>query len=173
MTFIKVDYYDQLNMDDGAGWRDCFSATAAMIASFYGKVHGENEYNHLRQRYGDSTSADAQLQALRHLGLNAHYATDGNRANLCQRLDKGEPVGIGVLHHGPYTNPSGGGHWLLAVGYNDETGQLVVNDPYGEMDVTNGGYCSNHNGSAQHYSWAHILPRWCVDGTGGWYLYVE
>jgi ABC-type bacteriocin/lantibiotic exporter with double-glycine peptidase domain len=171
MTYIKVPYYDQLNMDDGQGWRDCFSATSAMIAAHYGKVHGENEYNHLRQRYGDSTSAQSQLQALRHLGLDAHYATDGTQKSLCGLLDSGKPVGIGVLHHGPFTSPTGGGHWILAVGYTDT--HLVVNDPYGEMDVTNGGYVSNHNGSSQHYSWAHILPRWMVGGTGGWYLYVN
>jgi hypothetical protein len=106
MTYIKVPYYDQLNMDDGQGWRDCFSATSAMIAAHYGKVHGENEYNHLRQRYGDSTNPQAQLQALRHLGLDAHYATDGTQKSLCGLLDGGKPVGIGVLHHGPFTAPT-------------------------------------------------------------------
>lgn len=171
MTYLKVPYFDQLNMDDGEGWRDCFSATSAMIAAFNNKVHDENTYNHLRQKYGDSTNSMAQLGALRHLGLDAHYATDGTKERLMEIIDGGQPVGIGILHHGPYTQPSGGGHWILAVGFTDT--HLVVNDPYGELDVTNGGYVSNHNGSSQHYTWAHLLPRWMVDGTGGWYLYAR
>ena len=74
---LPVPWYDQLAMDDGQGWRDCFSASSAMLAAFWHREPDENTYNHLRQRYGDSTSSEAQLDALRHLGLQAEFRTDG------------------------------------------------------------------------------------------------
>ena len=35
---IPVPYFCQLNMDDGSGWRDCFSTTCAMIAAWKGQA---------------------------------------------------------------------------------------------------------------------------------------
>ena len=61
-------------IDDGQGWRDCFSASSAMLAAYWHRIGNENAYNQLRQRYGDSTSAEAQLSALRQLGLQAGNA---------------------------------------------------------------------------------------------------
>jgi hypothetical protein len=161
-----VPYYD------GQGWRDCFSATCAMIAAWAGKVSGENEYNHIRQRHGDSTVAGSQIGALSDLGLTAHYATNGSKAKLISLLDQGKPVGTGILHHGQASSPSGGGHWMLIVGH-DADGVIAL-DPYGELNVSNGTWAQQGSGGDHvHYSWKNWLPRWEVAGGDGYYIYVD
>jgi ABC-type bacteriocin/lantibiotic exporter with double-glycine peptidase domain len=155
-------------MGDGQGWRDCFTASSAMLAAYWGKEPNEDSYNRVRQCYGDSTSSEAQLQALRSLGLQAQFATDGTFELLQREIDAGRPVAVGWLHHGPASAPSGGGHWTVVIGY-DATG-VIMNDPNGNCDLVNGGYPSNHDGAHQHYSFRNWGPRWRVNGTGGWYL---
>jgi GH24 family phage-related lysozyme (muramidase) len=168
---LNVPWFDQLAMDDGQGWRDCFSASSAMLAAYWGREPNEDDYNALRQQYGDSTSAEAQLAALRHLGLQAEFRTDGSLNNLKAEIDAGRPVAVGWLHHGTPAAPSGGGHWTVVIGY-DETG-VIMNDPYGSCDLVNGGYPENHNGAHQHYSYANWEPRWRPEGSGGWYLVAQ
>jgi hypothetical protein len=173
---IPVPYFCQLNMDDGSGWRDCFSATCAMIAAWKGKVPpttaGENQYNHIRQKHGDSTVAGAQLAALSELGLTAHYATNGTKAKLIELLDQGIPVGTGILHHGQAQSPTGGGHWMLAVGYNNLG--VLCNDPFGELNVASGTWARQGSGGDHvTYSWKNWLPRWEVAGGDGYMLHVS
>lgn len=165
---LKVPYDDQLLMADGQGWRECFSASSAMLAQYWGKEPNENVYDKLRARYGDSTEAAAQLGALRSLGLDAHYQTNGTVAMLQQEIDAGRPVAVGWLCDGPVSAPSGGGHWIVVIGYDDKG--FFVNDPYGNCDLVNGGYLSHHDGAGLHYSFLNWVPRWRVDGTGGWML---
>ena len=169
---IKVPYFCQLQMDDGQGWRDCFSATCAMIAAWKGKVSDENTYNHIRQKHGDSTVAGSQTAALSELGITAHYATNGTKAKLIELLDKGIPVGCGVLHHGQASSPTGGGHWMLIVGH-DADGVIAL-DPYGNLDVVNGTWAqAGAGGDHVHYSWHNWLPRWEVAGGDGYFLWAE
>jgi GH24 family phage-related lysozyme (muramidase) len=165
---LPVPWFDQLLMGDGQGWRDCFTASSAMLAAYWGKEPNEDSYNRVRQCYGDSTSSEAQLQALRSLGLQAQFGTDGTFELLQREIDAGRPVAVGWLHHGPASAPSGGGHWTVVIGY-DATG-VIMNDPNGSCDLVNGGYPSNHDGAHQHYSFKNWGPRWRVNGTGGWYL---
>ena len=165
---LAVPWFDQLLMGDGQGWRDCFTASSAMLAAYWGKEPNEDSYNQVRQRFGDSTSSEAQLQALRSLGLHAQFGTDGSIELLQREIDAGRPVAVGWLHHGPASAPSGGGHWTVVIGY-DASG-VIMNDPYGSCDLVNGGYPQNHNGAHQHYSFQNWGPRWRVNGTGGWYL---
>jgi len=165
---LKVPYCDQLRMDDGQGWRECFSASSAMLAMYWGKELNENNYDKLRSRYGDSTTSEAQLEALRSLGLTANFQTDGTATLLKQEIDAGRPVAVGWLCDGPVLAPSGGGHWIVIIGYDDSG--FFVNDPYGNCDLAAGGYLSHHDGGGLHYSYQNWLPRWRVDGTGGWLL---
>jgi GH24 family phage-related lysozyme (muramidase) len=165
---LNVRWYDQLAMNDGQGWRDCFSASSAMLATYWGKEPNEDDYNSLRQCYGDTTSAEAQLAALRHLGLQAEFRTDGTLQTLWDEIDAGRPVAVGWLHHGPPSDPGGGGHWTVVIGY-DASG-VIMNDPYGSCDLVNGGYPQNHDGARQHYSYRNWEPRWRPQGSGGWYL---
>jgi GH24 family phage-related lysozyme (muramidase) len=168
---LNVPWFDQLAMDDGQGWRDCFSASSAMLAAYWGKEPNEDDYNALRQQYGDSTTSEAQLAALRHLGLKADFRTDGTLQTIKSEIDAGRPVAVGWLINGPPSAPSGGGHWTVVIGY-DASG-VIMNDPYGSCDLVNGGYPANHNGAHQHYSYANWEPRWRPQGSGGWYLVAQ
>ena len=169
---ISVPYFCQLQMDDGQGWRDCFSATCAMLAAWKGKVPDENTYNHIRQKHGDSTAAASQIAALSDLGLTAHYATTGTRAKLVELLDRGIPVGTGILHHGQASAPTGGGHWMLVIGHNEHG--VICLDPYGDLNVANGTWVTQGSGGDHvTYSWKNWLPRWEVAGGDGYMLWVE
>jgi len=139
-----------------------------MLAAYWGCEADEDDYDIVRERYGDSTSAEAQLAALRHLGLKAEFGTDGTVEMLRQEIDSGRPVATGWLCDGPVSAPKGGGHWIMVIGY-DERG-FVVNDPYGNCDLISGGYLSHDDGAGLHYSYRNWVPRWRPEGTGGWYL---
>ncbi|MEB3317638.1 MAG: C39 family peptidase [Cyanobacteriota bacterium] len=172
---LQVAYFDQMLMDDGQGWRDCFSASCAMLAYFWGKLKAKdgNAYNHIRQKYGDSTDSNAQLQALRSLGLHPEFRTDGKPENLKAEIDAGRPVAVGWLHHGHVTAPSGGGHWTVVIGYDDRG--FWMNDPYGSCDLVGGSYPGGGNpndeiGKRENYSYKNWLPRWMPAGSAGWYL---
>jgi len=168
-NLLKVPYCDQMGLADGQRyWREGFSASSAMLAMYWGKEPNEIVYEKLRRRYADSSSAETQLDALRSLGLKADFHTDGTTMLLKQEIDAGRPVAVAWLCDGPVSAPSGGGHWSVIVGY-DETG-FVANDPYGICDLVDGGYLSNRDGVRIHYSYQYWVPRWRVEGTGGWML---
>lgn len=170
---LDVPYLHQQDMAQD-GWRKCFTTTAAMIAEHVGAeprgLAGELAYDHVRERYGDTTTAQAQLAALRHIGLEAHYGTDGTKQKIIELLNQGHPVGLGMLHHGSTAHPTGG-HWILAIGYTST--HCIVHDPYGEQDLVNGTWVrQGSGGAAVKYSWANLLPRWMPGGSGGWYLWA-
>jgi hypothetical protein len=168
---LSVKWQSQLDNKSGTGYRECFSSSCAMLAMYWNKVANDDAYNAIRSKYGDSTDAQAQLLALRSLGLKANFHTDGTPAKLEAEIDAGRPVAVGWLHHGPASNPSGGGHWTVITGYTAT--HWVHNDPNGEADLVNGGYTPNTNGAGKLYSRKNWNPRWMVGGSGGWYLTCE
>ena len=59
----------------------------------------------------------------------------------------------------------------MAVGYDAEN--LIAHDPYGELDVVNGGYPKTGGtyGKFIKYSWKNWVPRWSVaNNEDGWGL---
>ena len=106
--YLKVPYQSQLDNASGTGYRECFSSSCAMVAMYYGKVNNDDEYNLIREKYGDSTDAAAQCQALRELGLEARFVTNGTTDDVRHLLEKGQPVPVGWLHKGPVGAPTGG-----------------------------------------------------------------
>ena len=112
---LDVPYCAQLDNPSGQGYRECFSSSCAMVALFWGVIKEENEYHRLRPQYGDSTDPIAQVRTLRALGLNAEFKQVGSKENIMASIDAGRPAPLGFLHHGHYTAPTGGGHWLTAI----------------------------------------------------------
>jgi hypothetical protein len=143
-----------------------------MVAMYYGKIENDDAYNLVRQKYGDSTDAQAQVRALRSLGLEANFISNGTTCDIRECIDAGRPVPVGWLHHGSASAPSGGGHYSVVTGYNDKA--WIVNDPNGEANLSGGGYTSNTDGSNQSYSFKNFNPRWIVEGEGsGWYMDIR
>jgi hypothetical protein len=171
---LNVPYEYQLDNQSQRGYRECFSSTCAMIAEYYGKVKNDDEYNKIRARYGDTTDKDVQIAALRSLGLQARFITNGNYALLENEIRNGRPVAVGWLHQGTSKNPSGFGHWTCCIGFTPDA--FVHNDPNGEADMVNGGYVihSKSSGKAVRYSRKNWLPRWECEGKNtGWAILVS
>ena len=170
---LKVPYEYQNDNTSGTGYRECFSSSCAMIARYHGKVKNDDEYNAIRSKFGDTTLAEAQLAALRSLGLQARYVSNCAPGLLESELRQGRPVAVGWLHKGPAQSPSGGGHWSVIIGFTDAD-HWIVNDPNGEADLINGGYVSNKGGAGILYSKERFNRRWMPDGAAtGWALLVK
>lgn len=168
-------YYPQTDSRTSHGSRMCFSSTCAMGLKFLlpDSLKGSNADDDYLKRvlqFGDTTESTAQIKALKTYGVEAKFYTNGSRKTIESEIDKGYPVAVGFLHHGPSYAPRGGGHWILAVGYTEH--HIICHDPYGELDNVNGGYAKiGQGGKEVRYSWKNWLPRWEVDGPStGWYL---
>jgi hypothetical protein len=169
-VLLTVPYFQQHDNASGQGARECASSAAAMVAAFWGKVANDDAYNTIRARFGDTTIVDAQVAALRSLGLDARFRTDGTPALLEQEIRAGRPVLVGWLHQGPVSRPTGGGHWTVVIGF--DTMHWVHHDPNGEADLVNGGYVNHTNGRKIRYTRRNWERRWRPDGAG-WVVLVR
>lgn len=169
---LNVPYELQHDNASGTGYRECFSSSCAMVAVYHGRLEGgDNAYNKIRGKYGDTTNAQAHIQALRSLGFDARLITKANASWLRKELQAGFPTPVGWLHKGPLSAPSGGGHWSVAIGYNGDS--WIHHDPNGEADIVNGGYVNKFGGRQVTYS-RRWLRRWEADGAStGWAMLVH
>lgn len=168
---LKVPYFSQRDNASGQGDRECFSSSCAMVAAFYGKVKGDDEYNTIRARFGDTTNSSVQAKTLQSLGLKPSFTQKFNLENLKKELDAGRPVAVGWLHHSNYRRPSGSGHWTVAVGYDKDS--VIMHDPFGTADLAHGGYTSSGGGKFAKFPTKLWLPRWEVKGGDGWAMMVR
>lgn len=174
---LNVPYYSQRDSGlAGQAQRMCFSSSCAMLLAYLrpGAIVGANAddlYLITLKQYGDTTDPQAQLKTLASYGVRARFVQNAGWADIERQINRGVPVPCGFLHHGPSSKPSGGGHWLTVRGYTAEA--MIVNDPWGEMDVAGGRYLNNKGGNLR-YSRRHWGPRWMVEGAGtGWAIIAE
>jgi hypothetical protein len=173
----KVPYFSQRDSTiAGQAMRMCFSSSCAMLAAYLrpSELRGpaaDDIYLRRLQKYGDTTSASAQLETLESYGIRARFVQNCSWEDLQRQIDNGIPTPCGFYHHGPSTAPSGGGHWLTVIGYTDSA--VIVHDPFGEMDVVRGTYISS-KGARQAYSRKNWGPRWLAEGPkSGWAILAE
>ncbi len=167
---LALPFFDQTN-DGPDGWRHCQSSSVAMNLAFLGVPGIKDDLDYLKvvQRHGDTTQQAAHVAALRELKAPGRFISSCSMERAKAELDRGFGLAFGILHHGPVTAPNGGGHYIAIRGY-DATGWLV-HDPYGELDLTNGGWAHQGQGAGrnQHYSYANTNPRWLAEGpSSGW-----
>ena len=169
---LPVKYFWQ--QDNGPnGWRQCQTSSIAMCLNYL-KVPGiDDDVDYLKvvQRYGDTTLQSSHQQALNELGVPARFRTDGSKQDLIDRIDAGFPCPIGILHHGPVSAPSGGGHYICLIGYTDT--HAVCHDPFGELSLVEGSWAATgqQDGKSVKYSWKNLLPRWDLNNgvKDGWW----
>ena len=167
---LNVPYFSQRDNYRDAS-RTCFSSSCAMLTEFLKPgtlpgAKGDDKYVEQVFKRGDSTDASVQIQTLKHFGVAARFVTNGTFNLLDSQLSQGIPVPIGILHHGPKSAPSGGGHWLTVIG--KDGSNYICNDPWGEIDNATGTYPST-NGKRVKYSKDLLKARWTVEGDGsGW-----
>lgn len=168
---LRVPYFMQRDSATRHALRMCFSSSCAMLletlrpGTLVGP-NGDDAYLGRVLRYGDTTDANAQLKALASYGVQASFTQSASWVVVQRQIDKGIPVPLGFLHHGPVTNPGGGGHWLCCIGYTADA--LIVHDPFGDCDLVAGRHVNNW-GARLRYSLQNFGPRWMVEGPGtGW-----
>lgn len=153
------------------GWRQCQTSSIAMCLRYL-RVRGirdDVDYLAVLERYGDTTSQQAHALALKALGVRARFRQNLTAGEVQAEIKAGLPVAIGVLHHGPVSKPSGGGHYIAIYGFTADA--WIVNDPYGELDLVNGGWSSQAPtaGKGQRYSFRNLNPRFLPEGpASGW-----
>ena len=155
--------------------RTCFSSSCAMLLAGLDPdaIETDDEYVNEVFKYGDTTEASAQLDALRHFGVEASFAQNCDWALVEKQLRKGIPVPMGILHKGPVSNPVGGGHWICCVGITADGSKLWIHDPFGDLDLISGNYVST-NGKYKLYSKKNLGPRWLVEGSkSGWAIIAK
>jgi hypothetical protein len=173
---LQVKYFPQRDSRTTHAHRMCFSSSCAMMADFLNPkaidVTEQEDDFYMKNyvfRYGDTTDPNAQIKALRDLGITATFSKSLSQKDIEVQIDKGIPVPVGILHHGHVSSPTGGGHWVCIIGYDKANAQYIIHDPYGELDLVNGGYYGSTNGASQRYSYANFNKRWMVEGMGtGW-----
>ena len=173
---LKVPYYSQRDSATADALRMCFSSSCAMLLATLkpGAISGANADDQYLQRvrqFGDTTDATAQIKALASYGVKAQLMQNCDWVYLERQLKAGIPVPCGFLHKGGVGQPTGGGHWLCVIGLTQS--HVLVNDPYGEMDVVNGTYISS-KGAGLAYSRKNWGPRWLVEGpASGWAIIAQ
>jgi hypothetical protein len=171
---LDVPYFWQRDSTTGHGERMCFSSAMAMALDYLQPdfFEGDDDWylGHVL-RYGDSVDAYAQISAARSLGFEAEFKTDGTQKDIEILLETGYPVPIGVLHKGSYLEPFGGGHWITLIGHDNDN--FTVHDPFGRMDLKNGGYrhAGPTDGKNRKYSKELLMCRWLIaNDHDGWYV---
>jgi hypothetical protein len=181
---IYMPYFKQLDNKTGTGYRECFSSAAAIVAAYYKKVRTDDEYNEIRAKFGDTTSVEAQLAALRSLGLQVEFRKDGDADMVELEIENGRPVLAAYLHQGdlsrgepPMCSGLGCGHWLVLSGYagkNSSDPEWIAQDPRGLPDLIKGGHSNPHLGRNARIRQAEFHQRWQVDGPGtGWVILID
>lgn len=167
---LAVPYYSQRD-NQVDPMRTCFSSSCAMLLKFLkpASISGDDEYIKTVYSYGDTVYYQNQIKALAHYGQKATFRTDYNWARVDSQLEKGIPVPIGILHKGSVSAPTGGGHWLIIIGRSSDSKSYVVHDPFGDLDLVNGGYLSS-NGKSLLYSKKNLGPRFMVEGPNTGYV---
>ncbi len=173
---LSVPYQSQRDNYRDAN-RTCFSSSCAMLLMFLkpGVISSDDDYIREVFKRGDSTDPTVQVATLAHFGLPVTYHQNGTVEGLKAQIRAGKPVPIGILHHGPATAPSGGGHWICVIGFRDDAnkpggGTFICHDPWGELDNASGEYVST-NGNAMEYSYKMISQRYTVaNPQDGWHI---
>lgn len=173
---LPVPYFAQLDSGTDQARRMCFSSSCAMLLTYLRPgilrgANGDDQYLWRVQRFGDTTSAIAQINALASYEVKADFIKTADFKLLERQIQSGIPVPCGYLHRGPVERPSGGGHWLCVVGI-DAT-HVIVHDPLGEADLITGA-TTNRPGRFCRYSRKNFGRRWMVEGPAtGWAIIAK
>ena len=92
---IFMPYFRQLDNETGTDTR-VLQFSGCDGGSVLQEVRTDDEYNRIRAKYGDTTSVEAQLAALRSLGLQAEFRKDGDADMVEREIEAGRPVLAGI-----------------------------------------------------------------------------
>lgn len=169
--FVPGPHYDQRDSQIGQSLRMCYSSSDAMMAASLRPGIAGNDPNwddkYLQRLlqvdpHGDTTESSSQLKTLAYFKIECEFRQNLDFDDVIAQLEREIRVPLGFLHHGHISNPYGGGHWVCAVGVTADRKALIVNDPYGEIDLIAGEYIST-DGRQVRYSLENFGRRWMLD----------
>jgi hypothetical protein len=176
--FSQLDSKLEGERNSSAAVEMCFSSTCAMLARYlkpelFPGPNGDDDYlRQLNLRGGRTTVADCHVDFLRSLGIQTQFTSTASWADLERQIERGLPIPVGWLHHGPASTPVGGGHWSLVIDVSED--HVIMHDPNGEADLVNGGYTPNRDGRSLRYSRKNWGRRWLVGGANdGWAILAD
>lgn len=171
---LQARYFSQRDSATGHALRMCKTSSVATMLTYLKpnvltkSANADDELLARVFQYGDTTDPNAQIQALKHFGIQAQFRQNLGWVDVFNQLENGIPVTIDILHHGTVDHPSGGGHTICVVGKSADESVIICHDPYGEMDLVNGVYISN-DGAFVKYSKKNLGKRWLIEGDkSGW-----
>lgn len=157
---LNVPLFAQSNNLSGRGYKECMSSACAMVAAFHGRVRSDDDYNRVRERFGDTVNVNSHISALQNLGLTAVFTRSMTQQGLESEIRLGQPVAVGWLHQGPVERPEGFGHWSVVGGSGPRC--LYLLDPMGDPDLIRGGFITRGRGWEGWCTWGNWVPRWDV-----------
>jgi GH24 family phage-related lysozyme (muramidase) len=167
---LQVYPYRQLDSAFGdQARRMCFSSSNAMLVEHLkpGALKGPNgddQYLRTVRRFGDTTSVQVQMRALKEYGINARFTETASLSTIEGQIRRGIPVSCGYVHRGPIERPTGDGHWLIVIGFTEK--ELTVHDPFGRPDLRTGATIDG-NGINIRLDRELFAKRWMVEPIGG------
>ena len=166
---LDIPYYPQTDNYRDAS-RTCNSSSCAMCLQYFKPgilqgVTGDDAYIQKVFSVGDTTDHEVQTKVLQSYDVSSEFRYNLSFANLDSELAADHPVVIGILHRGSLSAPTGG-HMVVVIG-KTESGDYIVNDPYGSL---NDGYTGDvMNGKGAIYKKSELEKRWTSDGpNSGW-----
>lgn len=176
---IGTRQYYQYDSTTPEGRRMCSASShAALLWNVDPNALGDNpnaDDNYLlrMKKWGDTTDGNAHERCLREFfKLDVRFRQDLYLDDLIAQVMRGWGTPVGTVHHGHYTNPVGGGHFMFFVGWDFSKGRqdLIFHDPAGRMDLENGGYADSSATAGRYVRYRRDLwlHRWQVNGTLGW-----
>ena len=167
-SILDVPYYPQTDNYTNAE-RTCNSSACAMCLEYFKPgtlkgAQGDDAYIRKVFAIGDTTDHGVQTQVLANYGIQSSFSYNLSFADLDKSLNTEKPVVIGILHRGSLSYPTGG-HMVVVIG-KTQSGDYVINDPYGSL---NDGYTGDvYNGKGAIYKKSDLSARWCPNGNDGW-----
>lgn len=175
---LDVDYYKQTDNSEvyhGSGSRQCNLTSNAMLAQYLLKKFGkktladlanaegmrepESYYGQILDRYGDTTSHEANTLALRELGIESYFTTTLDIPEAVESIEAGYPVVVGVEY-------KASGHIMVMVGFDLDRGIYYFHDPYGRRAGSADWYPEpGVGGEYDTYSQQTLEDIW---GSNGW-----
>jgi predicted chitinase len=150
----------------------CNSSSCAMCLEYFkpGSLPpgptGDDAYLKRVLALGKSEDHSIQTRVLQSYGLRSVFRYNMTFADLDNELADQKPVVIGFLHRGPDSAPTGGGHMAVVIGKTD-SGDYVLNDPYGDFYDGYTGPVSKGKGVI--YTRKALEKRWTVKNpSDGW-----
>ena len=176
----QVPYFKQTDSRTWQHDRMCQSSAIAMVLNymyagtdddptFKGKDKwDDDDYLEYMNKFGDTVMADSHKRALVSLDVDAEFKTNGRVEDITDLLSQGIPVPIGILHYGKLEDPSGYGHWVVVIGHTKH--YYIVHDPWGELNLNEGGFYQKYSGECILYRKEKLEKRWLIDREDdGWY----